>query len=257
MSKIEEKLNEVMKSEEFLDCPPEILKNILEMDTSCSPASVFDDCMRWAEKKCEKNGLDPSVMGNRKKELGECFYLIPFPMMRAVEISDCISKYKEMFDRDELVELFAISVSKVKPAHLKIFKKNTMCIRRPVNVKKHFFNILEYSFEVDQKCGLVGHNLSKISSQIEAISLSCGILHIFSRKKDSDFWVGFYSENFVANQKMRIKPERLFEPGYIYLIELVNELDEEVELDVSELNEEVILFFDTTIQEPIVVDVDE
>lgn len=104
----------VFASATFLTCPQNILKRILEIDSLlCLPNEVFYACMAWAENACLLKGLDAEIMANRKNQLGECFYHIPFYMMRSEHVLQIVDdeNFKNLFDSDELCDLIRIVTS--------------------------------------------------------------------------------------------------------------------------------------------------
>lgn len=167
-SKLEQRINEeasiLFTSDGFYQCSREILNNLLLIDLNFSAIGLFDACMQWAAKKCERNHLDPSIIGNCKKELAECFYLIPFALMSATQLSECVLKYRELFDRDELAELLAISASN-KLIELKIFKAGLdvqwkcALINRELQFDTFSKQCDAYRFSVSEKCIFLGIKL--------------------------------------------------------------------------------------------------
>lgn len=55
--------------------------------------------------------MDPLVMKNRRIQLGDCFRHIKFSSMPPSHISQCLSKYQDLFQRDELLEIITIQSS--------------------------------------------------------------------------------------------------------------------------------------------------
>lgn len=158
----------VFASDEFRECGPHLMKRILELDTNWNPMYVFESCIKWAVKKCQDNGLDPTIMKNLRNELGVCFHYIPFPLMAAAQIADCVSQYKDLFDRDELAELLMITVPN-KVLNLKLFKKKAsfMSFERVTQSTCHqihhefqFDSMVKqrelFRFNVTENCRLVG-----------------------------------------------------------------------------------------------------
>lgn len=88
----------VFATESFKQCSNEVLKQILERgDLNCSAKEVFNACMEWAPK-----------VANRKKQLGICFYLIPFHLMSRIELNECTTEHQALFTKDELMEIMSI-----------------------------------------------------------------------------------------------------------------------------------------------------
>lgn len=109
VAKIGEQAKNVLQSDSFLQCSRIMLKRILEINSLSSvPEDVFDACMIWSKISCEKNGIDPLLTKNRKKQFGDCFHLIPFYAMNREQISNCTTIYDDLFDRDEMLDLINI-----------------------------------------------------------------------------------------------------------------------------------------------------
>lgn len=72
----------------------------------CDPMKVFNACIGWAKVSCKRQQLDASKAENLRNMLGDCFYSIPFGSMKPNEIAGCMEEYKNLFDKDDLVELF-------------------------------------------------------------------------------------------------------------------------------------------------------
>lgn len=120
----------VFQTDAFGKCSREVLKRILEVEfLPCSPEELFDVCMSWAAKACKRDGLSPNIMENRRKQLGECLHLIPFYLMDSKQILEYVTKYKNLFDRDELAEIIRIMGAE-SPVKLTIFKYKKCFLQR-------------------------------------------------------------------------------------------------------------------------------
>lgn len=107
--KISEEPKLVFATNGFRRCSVNVLRHILEIDyLFCDALEVFQACLIWARNSCEKNNLDASKMANRRRQLGDCFYHIPFYVMTFEQITMCVQNYKELFDRDELAEIMVL-----------------------------------------------------------------------------------------------------------------------------------------------------
>lgn len=112
LQKVSQQPKEVLASIGFYNCSHDVLKLLLtSVDWKCDTKEVFDACMVWAKQSCEKNKLDPASMENRRKELGECLHLIHFDLMSQQQIAQCILNYRGLFDKDELEDIIAITMS--------------------------------------------------------------------------------------------------------------------------------------------------
>lgn len=119
---------EVLQSDSFLKCSSNLLQLILRMNyLDCHEIDVFNGCLLWASYACVKADKDPSIMINRRDQLGDCLRLIQFSLMNKKTIYDCVHTYKDLFNKDEVVELFDIVMSKSddKYVALKIFDRDT------------------------------------------------------------------------------------------------------------------------------------
>lgn len=133
--KISEQPTTVFESNSFTNCSWSILKLILEIkNLDCDEKAVFDACMVWSEKACEKKNMDPTQMKNRREQLGDCFRLIQFAVMEPQHICECISKYKDFFERDELIEIIALLAS---DQYLKLQSSN----RKRASQNVHQFSV--------------------------------------------------------------------------------------------------------------------
>lgn len=139
---IEEKINNqpkaVIRSDSFLKCSSDALKHIFQIDgLMCYAKELFDVCIKWTENACNINDLDPSDMQNRKKLLGESFYWIPFYMMKPLQIAQIAAEYKELFDRDELIDLLNIATADGPVASKKF--KNKIDVVGKIDMRKFWW----------------------------------------------------------------------------------------------------------------------
>lgn len=97
-----------LKSESFLQCPRELVQQILQFDSlNCFEIDLFEACMAWAKLACQQKRMDENNAENLKTQLGNCFHLIRFGAMDGLEISNVLSNpvYKNLFNQDELIEI--------------------------------------------------------------------------------------------------------------------------------------------------------
>lgn len=156
------------------NCSKETLKIVLEIkNLNCEPKDIFDGCIYWAVHACIINGRDPSVE-NQRNELGECFNLIPFGLMDAIEISECITQHRGLFNRDELEDVIDMLSSNGSP-RLQIFKPKSYflqwnkdsvlkCSRvGSLSMRNHYLNQLEVaSFNTKKRMLFGGISLAGI-----------------------------------------------------------------------------------------------
>lgn len=103
----------VLASNDFRCCSHNVLKSILEIGIVCfDPFDLFKACMQWAECACPEGSSAAEKMNNCRKLLGDCFYLLPFRLMKLVDVANCIGIYKDLFTHDELADLVRMMVSK-------------------------------------------------------------------------------------------------------------------------------------------------
>ncbi|XP_031638057.1 BTB/POZ domain-containing protein 6-A-like [Contarinia nasturtii] len=94
-AKISENPMEFFKSQSFLDCEPNLLRYILQLDSlKCDESVVFDGCMAWAKTACIRKGLDGNNMQNLRSELGDLFYEIRFGDMTLEMFNACVDLYE-------------------------------------------------------------------------------------------------------------------------------------------------------------------
>lgn len=107
--------DEVLLSNEFLDCTQGDLFNILTLDSlNCKETDVFKAVISWARNACINSGLDPKKMDNLRKTLtggslpndSTLLYQIRFGEMTLLEFMNCYKEYKELFTEDEREEIF-------------------------------------------------------------------------------------------------------------------------------------------------------
>lgn len=112
LQKVSQQPKEVLASIGFYNCSRDVLKLLLtSADWKCDTKEVFDACMVWAKQACEKNKIDATAMENRRKELGECLHLIQFDLMSQQQIAQCILNYRGLFDKEELEDIIALTLS--------------------------------------------------------------------------------------------------------------------------------------------------
>lgn len=117
---------DIFKTDAFLNCDQNVLKNTLMMDElACDEIDIFEACVEWAKTACRKNELDENDAKNLKEQLGDFIYLIEFGKMTKYELGKILDNklYVDIFDRDELLEITRISL--LPNFEPKIFKSTT------------------------------------------------------------------------------------------------------------------------------------
>lgn len=99
--------SEIVKSEIFLHCSREVLKNLLNMNVlDCDEVELFNACIEWAKISCQKNGLDEMNAENVKNQLGTQFYSIRFAAMKQEEVANILQAKVVEFTTDELADIW-------------------------------------------------------------------------------------------------------------------------------------------------------
>lgn len=108
---------EALDSPEFLKCSENVLFEILSFDSfSCADEFIFDACIEWAKHECKNQKIDATDAINLRKVLGNNFSLIRFDEMDQKERFERVVRYRDIFSKDELVELIiqpSISVGNI------------------------------------------------------------------------------------------------------------------------------------------------
>lgn len=112
--KISANAEDVLKTENFLNCNQTLIERIVKMDSLMSEETiVFDACMAWAKKSCEKNVLDPCQASNLRMQQGEALLQsIHFNRMKIEDFAPRNSQYEGLFTIRELTEIMQIIASK-------------------------------------------------------------------------------------------------------------------------------------------------
>ncbi|XP_037033570.1 BTB/POZ domain-containing protein 3-like [Bradysia coprophila] len=94
--KISGNAEDVLKTDDFLNCDRTVLQHILKMDSLlCEETNIFDACIAWAKKSCEKKGQDAGIVKNLRKQLSGEMRFIHF---RRMKFEDFVSRNAEYFD---------------------------------------------------------------------------------------------------------------------------------------------------------------
>lgn len=112
LKKMMETPNGIFATVSFKNCTLDVLTAILGCkQANCSEKSFFQACINWATNACVKQKLDPSDMANVRQQLGDCLYLIQFAAMSRTEIYECVSEYRALFSKDELIDIIVAMTS--------------------------------------------------------------------------------------------------------------------------------------------------
>lgn len=117
----------IFASDQFKYCSYETLANLLSIkNLECGPQEILDACVDWAIQSCKNNGVDDSLVENRRYQLGDCFHLIPFDVMDPCEIAESVIKYRGLFNSAELEDVIEMQLN--RSSTLQKFKRKTLFI---------------------------------------------------------------------------------------------------------------------------------
>lgn len=104
----------------ILDDPqfPDINRNALEIilhlnKLDISEMEIFDAAIKWAERACQKLRIEMTSK-NKRTILGDAIKLIRFPIMTALQFSQCIAKENELLTTEEIGAILLEITSEVK-----------------------------------------------------------------------------------------------------------------------------------------------
>ncbi|XP_055351483.1 BTB/POZ domain-containing protein 1-like isoform X2 [Paramacrobiotus metropolitanus] len=85
---LDEKTEEVLRSEHFISISQDTLRTILQRDTlSAGENDIYLAAERWAVEACKRNNMEPSA-ANRRQMLGDALFLVRFPLLTAAQLAD-------------------------------------------------------------------------------------------------------------------------------------------------------------------------
>ncbi|XP_031638200.1 BTB/POZ domain-containing protein 2-like [Contarinia nasturtii] len=121
--KISENPEKIFHSISFLLCEPNVLQQILQLDSmDCDETMVFDGCMAWAKSTCIEKELDENLVENLRRQLGDLIYDIRFSAMNIVEFYDRYCMYEGLFSVEEFENI--ITMIALKQCDSKKFNKH-------------------------------------------------------------------------------------------------------------------------------------
>lgn len=101
-----------LKSKNFHKFPYDYLEMILMSNAlPCEEKDIFDACIKWAERACRTNSLDPTNMEQLRAQLidgDDLLYQIRFTAMTSRDAAICIRSYPKLFKKDELREIICM-----------------------------------------------------------------------------------------------------------------------------------------------------
>lgn len=105
--------NEIFKSNCFLNCDPNLLRHILQLDAlECDESMIFDGCIAWAKRACARNGLKSKKADNLRSQLGDLFYEIRFGEFTHKHFHDRYRLYDGLFTLEEFRDITMMITSK-------------------------------------------------------------------------------------------------------------------------------------------------
>ncbi|XP_031637913.1 uncharacterized protein LOC116350299 [Contarinia nasturtii] len=130
-AKISENPTEFFKSQSFLDCEPNLLRYILQLNSlNCDESVVFDGCMAWAKTACIQKGLNENDMQNLRSELGDLFYEIRFGGMSTKKFNDYADTFEGLFSMKEFRDIVAMTANvNYRPPKFNRKPRSSVCDR--------------------------------------------------------------------------------------------------------------------------------
>lgn len=99
---ISENAEQIFRSNYFMNCKPNLLRRILQLDSlKCNETVVFNACLQWAKNACSKKGLDRMDAKNLRAELGDMFFEIRFGKMAIETATACYTSHEGLFSLAE------------------------------------------------------------------------------------------------------------------------------------------------------------
>lgn len=80
----------------------------------CKEGNLFDACIAWAKASCQNKQLDENDSNNLRGQLGACFNLMRFRVIKNEEIDQVLSNklYEGLFNKDELGDIIRLNLNK-------------------------------------------------------------------------------------------------------------------------------------------------
>ncbi|XP_055313213.1 BTB/POZ domain-containing protein 3-like [Sitodiplosis mosellana] len=120
--KITKSPKDIFATDAFKRCDKGVLQRILELCLMCKETDVFDACLTWARYACEQDDLDTTQAVNLRTQLGDCFKLFRFSLMKSEEFSERYMLNKGLFTSEEFEDVM-LSLS-AKGYKAKIFNQS-------------------------------------------------------------------------------------------------------------------------------------
>lgn len=89
----------IWKTSSFLECDHDVLDRILELKLREDESKIFEACLDWARRACEKNDVDPNDITNLRLQLKDSLFKIRYNLMNMTEFEEYIptSKINALF----------------------------------------------------------------------------------------------------------------------------------------------------------------
>lgn len=269
--KLESKV--VLESNAFKHCSCLVLQKVLSMEQlSCDEVFVFKAAMDWAAEACKQSNVDIELAENRRKELGDSFYLIRFPVMSSEDFTKCLENQEGLFSAHEMLDILSHLTMK-RPLKIATkfpqkprqgtpawVKDNTICIcdRRTLpnlcEDVRYDRDIVSLSVNERILLGQISLSTYKAASNIDPTSLEFkhGILNIRKKNTETDGTLGADAIQLLHTQTITISNQRsskialtkpiIIQPFQDYEIETTWEfLDDEMLVFRTECRNEVML----------------
>ncbi|XP_055351472.1 BTB/POZ domain-containing protein 6-A-like isoform X2 [Paramacrobiotus metropolitanus] len=111
---LDEKTEEILRSDHFTCIRQDTLRTILQRDTlSAGEQDIYSAIERWATEACKRNNMEPSA-ANRRQMLGEALFLVRFPLLTAAQLSDGPAT-GGLLSETELLSIFLYQNAALKP----------------------------------------------------------------------------------------------------------------------------------------------
>ncbi|XP_055306203.1 uncharacterized protein LOC129570566 [Sitodiplosis mosellana] len=110
--KIADNAEEVLKSNCFLECERDVLRQILQLDSlKCIESQVLTSCLLWAKTAANRKGLDGNSTKVLREELGDLLYEVRFKSIAIQNFAMIVGSFKGFFsvaDLEEITQLIGL-----------------------------------------------------------------------------------------------------------------------------------------------------
>ncbi|XP_055316918.1 BTB/POZ domain-containing protein 6-B-like [Sitodiplosis mosellana] len=120
--KIARSPKEIFAIDTFERCNKSTLQRILKLGLICKETSIFEACLAWAKRACEKDNLDGAKAVNLRSQLGDCLQSIRFSAMTIEDFTTIENSNDGLFTSDEFKDIMLNLTAEGYES--KIFKQN-------------------------------------------------------------------------------------------------------------------------------------